>query len=56
MFKKFVFFLIACVTISSCYAPGYVYQGGKKKKVRRSDVRVIESKKGDGSRHCSEEW
>ena len=44
------------VVLSSCYAPGYVYQQGKKKKVKRSEVKVIHSKKAGGDRPCSDEW
>ena len=54
--KKFLSLILISVLLSSCYAPGYVYQQGKKKKVKRSEVKVIQSKKSGGSRPCSEEW
>lgn len=49
--------LIAIFTMNSCMSTSYVYEGGKRRKAKRSEVKHIRSiKPGSTGRPCSDEW
>lgn len=57
--KQLIWLFSAVLILSSCSTQrGYVYEGGKKRKVKQWEVKHLQAQKGlrNNGRSCSEEW
>jgi len=56
MKKVIVYGLSAVFLLSGCASTSYVYEGGKKRKAKRWEVRQIQSKTPNGGGSCTDNW
>ena len=54
--RHFISISLIVTLLAGCASSGYVYEGGKRRKVKRWEVKEIRSVKAGGNRPCSEEW
>lgn len=54
--KQFISISLIAALLAGCASTGYVYEGGKRRKAKRWEVKQVRSVKAGGNRPCSDEW